>query len=192
MPRLKFAMVCASNQNRSMEAHSLLQNHGFDVRSFGVGSQVKLPGPNQREPNTYSFGTPYETIYKDLMSKNPELYTRNGLLQMVQRNMQVKLAPERWQDNRDSFQVVLSFEERVMEQIIDDLHHREQLYHKPVLIINMNVKDSHEEAANAAQQALRLCQMLESNEDWEDEIDQIIEAFHTETGRRATYAIEWF
>lgn len=29
--RLYFAMVCASNMNRSMEAHAMLQQHNFQV-----------------------------------------------------------------------------------------------------------------------------------------------------------------
>lgn len=32
MGGLKYAMVCSSNQNRSMEAHRLLQGHGYQVK----------------------------------------------------------------------------------------------------------------------------------------------------------------
>ena len=46
--------------NRSMEAHKVLQQRGLDVSSYGVGQHVKLPGPSQKEPNVYDFGTTYQ------------------------------------------------------------------------------------------------------------------------------------
>lgn len=30
---MRFAMVCAANANRSMEAHAMLKKHGLNVRS---------------------------------------------------------------------------------------------------------------------------------------------------------------
>lgn len=72
--KLRYAMVCSSNQNRSMEAHCLLKREGFDVASYGTGQHVKLPGPSIREPNVYDFGTPYKHMFDDLRRKDPELY----------------------------------------------------------------------------------------------------------------------
>jgi RNA polymerase II subunit A C-terminal domain phosphatase SSU72 len=45
----------------------------------------------------YDFGTSYRHILDDLTGKDSELYTRNGLLKMVSRNVDIKLAPEKWQ-----------------------------------------------------------------------------------------------
>lgn len=70
---LKIAVVCSSNQNRSMEAHSVLGKKGFNVRSFGSGNQVKLPGPSPTQPNVYDFSVTYETMYQDLLSKDKQL-----------------------------------------------------------------------------------------------------------------------
>ena len=72
--KLRYAMVCSSNQNRSMEAHCILKREGFDVSSYGTGQHVKLPGPSAREPNVYEFGTPYKHMFDDLRRKDPDLY----------------------------------------------------------------------------------------------------------------------
>lgn len=81
--RFRYAMVCSSNQNRSMEAHALLKRQGLDVASYGTGSHVKLPGPSLREPNVYDFGTPYKQMFDELRRKDPELYPLNPFLSFV-------------------------------------------------------------------------------------------------------------
>lgn len=53
---------------------SLYSKRGFDVRSFGTGSHVKLPGPAPDKPNVYDFKTTYEQMYNDLVRKDKELY----------------------------------------------------------------------------------------------------------------------
>lgn len=123
--KFRYAMVCSSNQNRSMEAHSLLKREGFDVSSYGTGAHVKLPGPSLREPNVYEFGTPYKYMYDDLRRKDTDLYRRNGILTMLKRNATVKLAPQRWQENAvdGSFDVVLTFEEKVFDMVIEGYIH---------------------------------------------------------------------
>ncbi|CAK9211161.1 unnamed protein product [Sphagnum troendelagicum] len=189
--KLRHAMVCASNQNRSMEAHAVLKKEGMDVSSYGTGAHVKLPGPSIRQPNVYAFGTPYRFIFDDLKRKDPDLYKRNGLLQMLKRNLSVKEAPQRWQDNAEdgAFDVVFTFEERVFDMVIEDLENRETRLLKTVLVINLDVKDNHEEAAVGAKLALDLCQRLELVDTWEDEIDDIIRLFEKQHKRRLIYTI---
>ncbi|KAJ1686197.1 hypothetical protein LUZ63_017587 [Rhynchospora breviuscula] len=192
--KMRFAMVCSSNQNRSMEAHTLLKRHGLDVASYGTGAHVKLPGPSLHEPNVYEFGTPYKTMYEELRRKDPDLYKRNGILPMLKRNLAVKNAPQRWQDNAADgiFDVVMTFEERVFDMVIEDMNNREQKLMKAVLIINLEVKDNHEEAAAGAKVALELCKELEATDSWEDTIDDIVAKFEREQERRILYSISFY
>jgi RNA polymerase II subunit A C-terminal domain phosphatase SSU72 len=71
--RKRIAVVCASNMNRSMEAHALLQKKHFDVCSYGTGANVKLPGKTATTPNVYEFETPYDKIMQELKQKDAEL-----------------------------------------------------------------------------------------------------------------------
>jgi len=47
---------------------------GFNVRSFGSGTHVKLPGLAPDRPNIYDFNTTYDEMFKDLSSKDAEAY----------------------------------------------------------------------------------------------------------------------
>ena len=71
---LKFAVICSSNMNRSMEAHAYLAKKNYSVQSFGTGDKVKLPGTSADRPNCYEFGVSYEHIYNDLSSKDKHLF----------------------------------------------------------------------------------------------------------------------
>lgn len=125
----------------------------MQVVSYGVGTQVKLPGSAANKPNCYAFGTPYKDIYRDLQRKDPELYKQNGLFKMLERNIKVKLAPERWQDSAiPTIDVAITFEERVMDILVDDMASRTTDSMRPLLVINLDVKDNHEESVLAAPQ----------------------------------------
>ena len=62
MQETTFAVVCSSNMNRSMEAHRILAKKQFNVKSYGTGTQVKLPGPSQDRPNIYGFDWSYDAM----------------------------------------------------------------------------------------------------------------------------------
>ena len=107
--KLRFAVVCASNMNRSMEAHNFLSKkgnyqllekrafidinnfQGYNIESYGTGNMIKIPGKSEREPNAYPFGTTYDFIYDDLKTKDQELYTKNGMLHIMERNRRIKV-----------------------------------------------------------------------------------------------------
>ena len=182
--KLKFCTVCASNNNRSMEAHLRLStsSHEYPVISFGTGSFVRLPGPSISQPQVYNFNTTsYTKMYDELSAQDSRLYRNNGILSMLGRNRTIKWGPERFQDwivgiprmealNRGDkgsqgteggvVDVIFTCEERCWEAVVDNLLDRGAPLNRPVHVFNIDIKDNHEEALVGGGAILELADSL--------------------------------
>ena len=165
-----------------MEAHLRLSAASYPCISFGTGSLVRLPGPTITQPNVYPFNTTsYKSMYDELAAKDPRLYRANGLLTMLERNLGVKWGPERWQDwtigaprlehvakgdkgakgtEAGVVDVVITCEERCWDAVVDNLIERGGGLNTPVHVINVDIKDNHEEALVGGKGILDLADSL--------------------------------
>ncbi|KAM7225234.1 LOW QUALITY PROTEIN: hypothetical protein CapIbe_023211 [Capra ibex] len=185
---LRLGVICSSNQNQSVEVHNILSNRGFSVRSFGTGPNVKLPGRARDRPNVYDFRTTYDKMNQDLLRKDKELYMQNGVLQMLERN-DIKPRPERFQDCKDPFDLILTCEKQVYDQVVEDMSTREQGTCQPVHVINVNNLETHKEATLGAFLICDLCQCVQLMEGMEDRIGELLQVFEEKSGRSFLHTV---
>lgn len=167
-----------------MEAHLRLatSENAYPVISFGTGSYVRLPGPSISQPQVYNFNTTsYTKMYEELNAQDARLYRNNGILNMLDRNRNIKWGPERFHDwvvgaarmdalNRGDkgshgaeggvVDVVFTCEERCWDAVVDNLLDRGAPLNRPVHVFNIDIKDNHEEALVGGGAILELANAL--------------------------------
>lgn len=163
--QFRYAVICSSNMNRSVEAHVTLKNEKFNVASFGCGSKVRLPGPTG--PRAFAFGTTYESMEKTLREEDEGYYERNNVLNLLQRGARTKSCPERWQDVETSevckFDVVIVFETRLFETVIADIQSRDPEEFAPLHVICVDTKDNPLQAAESGKFVVEFCRKVSYN-----------------------------
>eukprot|EP00003_Mantamonas_plastica_P014819 TRINITY_DN25504_c0_g1_i1.p1 TRINITY_DN25504_c0_g1~~TRINITY_DN25504_c0_g1_i1.p1 ORF type:complete len:210 (+),score=66.59 TRINITY_DN25504_c0_g1_i1:28-630(+) len=184
---VRIASVCYSNNNRSMELHKLLEENGYNVKSYGTGREVRMPGKSIDKPVAYPFGTPYEKMYNEIKDMDVDFFSSNGILDMLERNMKIKLAPVKFQTSDDKFDLIITVDDKVYEAAVEHLQGQESETYEPVHVVNMDVKDTHEEAEVSGQILLKLVETLSKNEEWGDELEDILEDFGAQNDRTITH-----
>lgn len=131
------------------------------MKSYGTGSSVKLPGRTATQPIIYPFNVPYEQMRTELQQRDPALYASNGVLSMLDRNAKIKRAPEQWRDARDRFDLIITFEDRVFKAVVEDfVANRSPVVFAPGYVVNLEVRDTHVDAAAGAKIAVDLVEAV--------------------------------
>ena len=177
-----------------MAAMKALVDSGYEVDSYGTGTSVNLPGPTPTQPNIYEFGTPYKDMYDQLKAADEALYTRNGVLNMLNRNLKVKKAPERWQDEKNKkYDICITYEERVYDALVEDMEENGSSTYGTLHVLGLDVRDNHKEAEIGANQTVDLVKMIsEEGDEWEDKLDNVLDVFQKKTGKEVMHAVLFY
>lgn len=172
-----------------MEAHAFLSKKGFQVQSFGTGDKVKIPGSAADKPNIYEFGTSYDEIYHDLLDKDKSLYTQNGLLHTLDRNRRIKTHPEKFQECDEKFDILITCEERVYDQVLEFMESKTPSDNSIVHVINIDIQDNLEEATIGAFLISDMCMQIAKSDDLDNDIEEILHAFEEKSQRPILHSI---
>jgi RNA polymerase II subunit A C-terminal domain phosphatase SSU72 len=120
-------------------------------------------------------------MWEELAGKDERLYRSNGILNMLDRNRNLKWGPERFQDwvpgqprmdhvskgdkgalgtEAGVVDVIITCEERCWDAVVDDLMNKGNALNRPVHVFNVDIKDNHEEALVGGNAILDLANSL--------------------------------
>lgn len=102
---------------------------------------------------------------------------------MLDRNRRMKEKPEKFQDSPDVFDLIITVEERIYDSVVEDFHSRAVTKSTPAHVINIEIKDNHEDATLGAFLIFELCQMLRESSDVENDIEDVIQEFEYKHSR---------
>lgn len=178
---IKFACVCASNVNRSMEGHKILQKNGFNVSSYGTNEAIRMPGAIS--PHCYDFGSTYIEILAELENENSSFYEENGLIEMLREDSKVKPKAERFSSTfnpatRSYFDVIFTYQFPVMTKVLTEFQENGNKNMKICHVVNIETPDSRIEAVKSSKYTLELAQLLSRSKNLTEEIEDILEEYN--------------
>ncbi|RLN50151.1 hypothetical protein BBJ29_005273 [Phytophthora kernoviae] len=190
-----FAMVCANNINRSAAAHESLRSAGLRVSSYGAGRRVTFPGKTSSDSRSFKFLTPYALMHSTLEKEDKDLFTANGVLQILERDMPLKEAPERWQSltNKQlkTIDVVVCLDYVMFLTVLEDIQMRIRVSfkHKQLHLICLDTIDTPEEAVAGSERVLELCKELDVSmpELTEEYVKAVVEKFEKQHEQQMFY-----
>lgn len=141
-------------------------------------------------------------------------YTQNGLLHMLDRNRRIKKCPERFQETKEQFDIIITVEERVYDLVVMHMESMDSVDNRPVHVLNVDVVDNAEDALMGAflitdmlnlvrlprspwygnfflNSSLFCLQMAKSN-DIDNDIDEMIQEFEERRNRVILHSVLFY
>ena len=67
------------------------------------------------------------------------ILTENGMLHILDRNRRIKEKPERFQETKEQFDVILTCEEKCYDLVVANFEEMENTMEQPVHVINIDI-----------------------------------------------------
>ena len=186
------AVICRSNQNRSMSAHEKLKQCGYNVKSYGTGQYSVLPAIGR--PMCFNFGVPYLEMERQLPSdtQHKAFYTKHKVYKMLERNAKIKEAPERFQTCGNEFDLIFALDKDVFEEVVDFFYKRNRTSGKLCYIFYLHIEDSFESAEKAASEIVEFLKVLERAGDWTVTLDNVLKSFNNRSNTKIVHVLQMY
>ena len=104
----------------------------------------------------------------------------------------IKYGPQRLQNATEKYDLIITAEERVYDQVMDHFENCGNRDYQPCHVINIDIQDNPEEATIGAIMMLQLAQILASSNDLDNDIDELLQDFENSSNRQILHTVVFY